>query len=206
MSHGEPPDVTGTVFEEASAQIARAYAEALVNAAAKEGDVDAVLDQLGVIRDDVLSNRAAADVFERPAIPTQEKDAVLLRVFEGRALPIVVRFLRVLNKHGRLALLGPITAEARSVWDRRQNRTPVTVRSASPLDEPMQAELRDRLAKLVQGTPIIRAEVDPSLIGGLVVQVGDHVHDASLRTRLERIRADLVEQKSREIRGRFAAE
>ena len=95
-----------------------------------------------------------------------------------------------------------MTRQARATLDRRQNRKPVTVRSAVPLDEGQQAALRDRLASMIHATPVITLEVDPSLIGGLVVQVGDDVYDASVRTRLERLRGRLIERKTHEIQSR----
>ena len=92
--------------------------------------------------------------------------------------------------------------QARATLDLRQNHKPVTVRSAVPLDEGQQAEVKSRLASMVNATPVITLEVDPSLIGGLVVQVGDDVYDASVRTRLERLRGRLIERKTHEIQSR----
>jgi len=111
-------------------------------------------------------------------------------------LPTVVRFLRVLNRHGRLGLLATVTRQARATLDRRNNRKPVTVRSAVSLDEGQQSALRDRLASMLQATPVITLEVDPSLIGGLVVQVGDEVYDASVRNRLQQLRGRLTERRT----------
>jgi F-type H+-transporting ATPase subunit delta len=107
-----------------------------------------------------------------------------------------------LNRHGRLALLWSVIRQARAVLDRRQNRKPVTVRSAVPLDATQLESVKTRLTALVQATPVITLEVDPSLIGGLVVQVGDDVYDASVRTRLEAIRGRLIERKTHEIQSR----
>ena len=121
---------------------------------------------------------------------------------DNQAQPIVVNFLRVLNRHGRLAALGPITRAARAAWDRRQNRRPVSVRSAVPLDEAQVATLRERLGRMLQATPVLSLVVDPALIGGLVVQVGDDVYDASVRNQLAQLRQRLMEGKTHEIQGR----
>ncbi|MCA1686686.1 MAG: ATP synthase F1 subunit delta, partial [Planctomycetia bacterium] len=137
-----------------------------------------------------------------PSRALAEKDQVLERTFGGRALPTVVQFLRVLNRHGRLDLLGPVLRAARATWDRRQNRRPVTVRSAVPLTDAQADALRARLAATVGGTPVLKQEVDPGLIGGLVVQIGDDVYDASVRNRLEQLRQRLIEGKTHEIQSR----
>ena len=197
------PDVAGTVLDDKASEIARNYADAILNVVAQEGQADAALEDLEAIEAEVLTaNPRFAALLASSSVRADDKDRMISNTFEGRVSPTVVRFLRVLNRHGRLDLLGPITRQARAHWDRRQNRHPVTVRAAAPLDEAQLAALRDRLAGLIGGSPIIRLEVDPSLIGGLVVQVGDDVYDASVRNRLQQLRRRIVETKSRELRDR----
>ena len=195
--------VDGTVFDETSVELSRTYGEALVGAAESQGQVEPVLDELDAIVTDVLApNPKFAALLDSPFLPQNERDRILVEAFEGRALPVVVRFLRVLNRHGRLGLLAPVVRAARAIWDRRQNRQPVTVRSAVPLDESQLNDLRERLARLLGATPILNLSVDPSLIGGLVVQAGDDVYDASVRRRLEQLRQRLTEGKTHEIQSR----
>jgi F-type H+-transporting ATPase subunit delta len=192
----EAGQVVGTVFDAASVELARTYSTALLDAAG--ADAEAVLDELEEIVSDVLvAQPKFAELLASPAVPMAEKDRVLVDVFEGRALPIVSNFLRVLNRHGRLGVLAAITTQARADWDRKQGRRRVTVRSAVPLDDGQRAALQGKLSALIGGaTPQVKLEVDPSLIAGLVVQVGDDVYDASVRTRLKRLRDRLLERKS----------
>jgi F-type H+-transporting ATPase subunit delta len=190
-----------TVFDDAPPELTRSYADALLNASGEESG--AVLEDLESLDADVLrAEPRFAAILASPSVPAAEKDRILTEAFEGRALPTVVRFLRVMNRHGRLAILPSVIRQARATLDRRQNRKPVTVRSAVPLDEGQQAAVRDRLASMINASPVITLEVDPSLIGGLVVQVGDDVYDASVRTRLERLRGRLIERKTHEIQSR----
>jgi F-type H+-transporting ATPase subunit delta len=195
--------VEGTVFDKTSVELSRTYGEALVGAAEAQGDVDAALGDLDAIVADVLRpNPKFAELLASPLLPPNEKDRILVQAFEGRALPVVVQFLRVLNRHGRLGLLAAVTRAARAIWDRRQNRRPVSVRSARPLDDTQRAQLSTRLMGLLGGaTPVVHLSVDPSLIGGLVVQVGDDVYDASVRRRLEQLRQRLTEGKTHEIQS-----
>ncbi len=143
-----------------------------------------------------------AEMLASDRVPAAEKDRILTEVFDGRASGLVLRFLRVLNRHGRLELLGPIVREARAIWDRRNRRIPVSVRSAVPLDEDQLQALRGRLQGLVAGTPILTVSTDPGLIGGLVVQVGDQLYDASVKSRLAQLRHRLIEGKTHEIQSR----
>ncbi len=199
----DAPDVEGTVFEDVSPEATRVYAEALINATEKRGEAEAVLDDLDAIGSDVLrAHPRFAELLASPILPAHDKDRILVEAFEDRALPTVVRFLRVLNRHGRLGLLSSIAREGRALWDRRQNRRLVTVRAAVPLDDTQQSTLRDRLARMLAATPVITIVVDPALIGGLIVQVGDRVYDASVRSGLEQLRHRLLEGKTHEIQSR----
>ena len=187
-----------------TAELARPYAVALVNAALKEGGgFEAVLDELDQIERDVFK------VFPRFAlllgsakVSTAHKDRILTDVFEKRASSVVMRFLRVLNRRDRLGLLAVVACEARAIWDERNKRIPVQVRSAVALDEKQLQTLRDRLAALTGATPVLSVSTDPGLIGGLVVQVGDHRYDASVKNRLEQLRQRLIEGKMHEIQSR----
>lgn len=192
-----------TVLDDASPGLARVYAEALLNAAEKAGDVGEVLDELDAIQSEAFAKHPAfAEMVTTPAKTAAERDRVLASTFGGRAGETVVKFLRVLNRHGRLDQLGPVARAARAGWDRRRNLRPVSVRSAVPLTDAQLDALRERLAAQLKATPVLRPEVDPSLIGGLVVQVGDHVFDGSVRNRLEQLRTRLIEGKSHEIQSR----
>lgn len=183
--------------------VARRYAVALVDAASQEGQVDAALEELSEVEADVFGRFPRfADMLGSERVPAAERDRILNEVFGGRVSDVVLRFLRVLDRRGRLGLLRPIVAEARTIWDRRNRRIPVSVRSAVPLEEAQIQGLRDRLQGLVSGTPILSLSTDPSLIGGLVVQVGDQTYDASVKSRLAQLRHRLIEGKTHEIQSR----
>jgi F-type H+-transporting ATPase subunit delta len=188
-------DVAGTVFDEAAGGVVRNYADALLSATGDEAG--AVVDELDAIVSDVVRGQPRfAELMASPTLGVAERDRVLVELFGSRTLPVVVNFLRVLNRHGRINLLSQIAAALRAEWDRKQGRRPVTVRSAVPLDEGQRKALEGRLSTLIGATPVLTAEVDPSLIAGLVVQVGDDVYDASVRTQLKRLRDRLIERKS----------
>jgi F-type H+-transporting ATPase subunit delta len=200
-SVGPPPNETA--FDDEEIAVARRYAEALVDAAQREGAVDPILDELDELEADVLAPYPKfAQILASPQVARSDKDRILLAVFDGRASSLVLRFLRVLNRHDRLGLLGPIRREARILWDQRNRRIPVRVRTAVPLDEGQVQSLRDQLRDLVDGTPILHVTTDPDLIGGLVVQIGDLLYDASVKSRLAQLRHRLIEGKTHEIQSR----
>ncbi len=191
------------VVTDATAELARRYAEALIGAARAESSADAVLDELGEIERDVLKAFPQfGQLLGSSRVRASRKDQILLDVFEKRASSIVLRFLRVLNRHERLDLLPAVVREARSIWDRQNRRVPVRVRSATPLQEDQKNQLRDRLAQFTGATPVLQFSTDPDLIGGLVVQVGDNRYDASVKNRLAQLRQRLIEGKTHEIQSR----
>ena len=201
--HVETVGKIATVLDDPAPELARNYAEAIVNAADSEGTTEAAISDLEeIVSDIVLGRPEFMVVLASPALGIDEKDRILVDTFEGRTLPVVVNFLRVLNRHGRLDLITSIVRRARQTWDLRQNRRPVTVRSAVALDDEQVNALRDRLASFLQATPVLTLETDPTLIGGLVVQVGDDLYDASVKSRLEQIRIRLIEGKRHEIQSR----
>jgi F-type H+-transporting ATPase subunit delta len=186
-----------------AAVVVRHYAEALVSAAVAENQAEAALDDLEAIDREVLREYPQFEqVLGSSRVSAAEKDRILLEVFGDRVSSVVLRFLRVLNRHGRLGLLSPLAGEARQIWDRRHKRAPVFVRTAVPLDPGQEQALREQVTRMIAATPIMQITTDPSLIGGLIVQVGDQVCDASVRNRLEQLRQRLIEGKTHEIQSR----
>ncbi len=203
MTDAKAPAAADAAPDEEMVALARRYAEALVDAADKEGQSAGAVEELEELATDVLGSFPAfAALLGSDRVPSAEKDRILADVFQGRASDLVLRFLRVLNRHGRLGLLATVTREARLLWDRRNRRIPVSVRSAVPLDDAQVNALSDRLRGLVAGTPVLTATVDPGLIGGLVVQVGDLLYDGSVKSRLAQLRHRLIEGKTHEIQSR----
>lgn len=209
MSDESPKEPLGPphAFDEDQLEGARVYAEALINAAEKDGKADEALQELAEVREDIFGRFPEfAAMLASTSVSVERRDGLLKETLGGRALPVVENFLRVLNRHNRLDLLGPIVDQATALLDRRRNRRPVTVRSAVPLDDVQIEAVRGRLGSILAGaTPLVKLEVDPALIGGLVIQIGDDLYDMSVRSRLAKLRKQLVEVKAREIRGQGAA-
>ncbi len=184
-------------------RIGRIYAESLVNAADKQGRGDELLEELESLVHDVFSADPLLETFLASGVISRHRKAEVLRsIFGGRADPLFVNFLLVLNDHERLGLLRGILAQARELRDERAGRMRVEVQSAVPLADDQRARLVDQLRAAYHREPVLQSRVDPDLLGGLVVRVGDWVYDTSVRTRLEAIRNQLIERSSHEIQSR----
>jgi F-type H+-transporting ATPase subunit delta len=191
------------VLDTSVVQIAHVYAVALYNAAATGNQLDAVIEEYESFIGDVLATNPNFDRTLRSSIIGRtEKAATLRKVFEGRASTVFLNFLLVVNNHGRLDLLRPVLAELKAIRDQWLGRVPVQVRSAVPLDPAEEKALRDRLAAVIAGQPVIHSELDPALLGGLVIRVGDTVYDGSVRTQLRRLREQILQRSTHEIQSR----
>jgi F-type H+-transporting ATPase subunit delta len=183
--------------------LVRAYAEALVNVLGQDGQVEPGLDELDELVTATAGSPAFRVLVESPAVSRAERDRILVQLFESQARPTLLKFLRVLNRAGRLDQLAAVARQARKIWNARQNRKVVRIRSAVPLDAAQQQALRDRLGTTLRCEPILELTVDPTVLGGLVIQVGDVVYDSSVRSQLARLRRQLVEDKVQQIRGQL---
>ena len=192
-----------TVFDTGAMQIAAAYALALYNAATTGKQVDAVLEEYDSFVHDVLDNNPD---FERTLSSTiiarGDKAATIRRIVEGKASTAFLNFLLVLNDHGRLALLRPALREVHSIHDARLGRIPVEVSAAVELDAAERQAISATLRGAIGGEPVIHSRVDPSLVAGLVVRIGDKVYDGSVRTQLRRLREQILQRSTHEIQSR----
>jgi F-type H+-transporting ATPase subunit delta len=189
-------------------RVGQVYAEALFNAAEKKGQVQAVLEELDSLIRDLFAADPQFEVFlASGAIGRDQKDKVIRSVFANRASHLFTNFLLVLNHHDRLELLRPILTAARELHDQRAHRIRVQVRSAVPLPDDQRDRLIHELRQTFHLEPVLQPKVDPDLLGGMVVRVGDWVYDTSVRTQLETIRNQLIARSSYEIqsgRDRFS--
>lgn len=191
-----------TVLDDTARHVAGVYAQALLNAAQKRGQADAVLEELRGIVNDVFGRDPFFELFlASAAVARDRKDELLRKTFQGRASDTLLDALLVLNQHGRLDLVRGVAQVYGELYDRRHNRTRVDVRSAVPLTDGQLERLRQELRDVLRREPILQTRVDPELIGGLVVQVADWVYDASVRGHLRDIRNHLIERSSHAIQG-----
>jgi F-type H+-transporting ATPase subunit delta len=177
--------------------VARVYAEALLDAAVKRNQVDQVLEELRELVAVVLEpNPQLADFFANKTISKEKKAELLQRVFPGRVSELLANFLLVLNDHERLDLIRPILHAYTDLTNARARRMIVQVQSAVPLLDHQRQRLADELRQAFRQEPVLQTAVDPDLLGGLVVRVGDWLYDASLRKRLETVRKRIIERGS----------
>ncbi len=188
------------LFQEDDPEVSKSYATALLNAAQAGPGLDPILDELDEFYHGVLGGHPKlAAIFTSPIVTSDQRDASLTRLLEGRISAVSLNFLRVLNRNGRFLMIGSILDRAHLLRDQRLNRRRVRVTSAVALDDTQRADLVQRLRALIGSDPVIAMEIDPDLLGGLIVQVGDTLYDASVRARLEQLHHSLLQRRSHDL-------
>jgi F-type H+-transporting ATPase subunit delta len=188
--------------DSAAQKVARVYAEALLEEAQERGMAEEILDELRTL----LGNVAGVDplignFFLGGLIGRHIREEILRKAFEGRASDLFVDFLLVVNHHDRLDLLRPITEAYQGLLEQRMGKVRVSVRSAVPLDEDHRERLTQQLRQMMNREPVLEIRVVPELIGGLMIQVGDWLYDASVRSRLEALQNQLIQRSSHVIKA-----
>lgn len=184
-------------------RVARVYAEALLNAAERRGQADALLDEYESLVNDLFRADPMFEAFlASAAVGREHKREVLRKVFEHRASELFFNFLMVVNQHERLELLRLILQACKALRDQRARRIHVQVRSAVPLADDHRQQLEHVVRESFQLEPVIESRVDPDILGGVVVRIGDWLFDGSVKNRLERLRQELIERTSYEVQSR----
>jgi F-type H+-transporting ATPase subunit delta len=130
--------------------------------------------------------------FCSPYFSTEEKKNALKRAIEG-AEPIFMNFLESLIERHRMPAIFRIRAEYERLWDEENKLLPVQITSAVPLDEETVRSIGDRISEQTSQTVELSSSVDPDLIGGIVLRVGNVILDASIRNRLNQLRKTVAQ-------------
>lgn len=195
-----------TPLDAARERVGAVYAQALVAAAEAQGVTPQLLADFDALVDDLLGRLPQFEQFlASPRIRLEEKHRLLELAFATRMSPLLLNFLKVLARHGRLDALRQIRTAAHQAYDARSGRVQVSVQSATVLDGTARTQIEQHLT-VALGCPVrVRYAVVPQLLGGLLVRVGDTVFDGSLDNRLERMRLESVRRATALIRGALPA-
>jgi ATP synthase F1 delta subunit len=172
-------------------EIAQVWARALF-AVAKEHDLlDRVRDQLGEFVDALNENRDLMVFFFSPYFSTQEKKDGLERAVTD-AEPVLMNFLEALIERHRMPVIFRIRARYDVLWEDERDLLPVEVTSAVELDKSVVGSIGDRIGEQTKRTVELTSKVDPDILGGIVLRVGNVILDASIRNRLEQLRKQVA--------------
>jgi ATP synthase F1 delta subunit len=171
---------------------AHAYADALFEVAKEKGKLDAIRDQLAQFVDAVEGNRDLQVFFFSPYFSSAEKIDGVKRAVDG-ADPEFLNFLELLIEKGRMTEIFRIRREFEELWKQENRRIDVTVTSAVELDPTVVSKIGEEIERQTGQEVDLASRVDADILGGVVLQVGNMVLDASIRNRLEKLRKSVAQ-------------
>jgi len=172
-------------------EIATVYARSLFEVAQEQGKLDVVRDQLGAVADAIDASRELQTFFFSPYFSTAEKQDGLDRAVSD-ADEFVVNFLKLLIENHRMPAIFRTRREFDRLWQQENKLLPVTVTSAVALDQATVDSIGARIAEQTGRKVDLSSAVEPDILGGIIVRVGNSILDASIRNRLEQLRKQVA--------------
>jgi F-type H+-transporting ATPase subunit delta len=172
-------------------EIAVVYSRSLFEAALDADELDVVREQLGEFADALDQDRQLQVFFFSPYFSTSEKKDGLHKAVDG-AEALFMNFLELLLENHRMPAIFRIRRNYDRLWETHNRLLPVEVTSAVELDAETVRSIGDRIAEQTGRKVELSANVEPDILGGIVVRVGNQVLDASIRNRLETLRKQVV--------------
>jgi F-type H+-transporting ATPase subunit delta len=173
-------------------EIARVYAEALFDVAKTRGKLDQIREELGQFADALHGDRELQVFFFSPYFSTAEKREGIEKAILG-ADPEFVNFLELLTEKHRMPVVFRIRRQFDDLWKKENRKLDVTVTSAIPLDPEVVGKIGTEIEEQTGQSVDLSSRVDDAILGGIVLQVGNMVLDASVRNRLEKLRKRVAE-------------
>jgi F-type H+-transporting ATPase subunit delta len=166
--------------------VAKRYARALFDLASEYSTLDATEQELSQINGIVRENKDFENLLNHPKISVDEKKNITNQLFQGKVSDMTLNFLNLLIERGREHELGQVTATFKELYNETRGMADATVTTARPLTEEQVKQLADSFGKQVNKTLRVTTVVDPTIIGGVVVRIGNRLYDGSIQGKLAR--------------------
>jgi F-type H+-transporting ATPase subunit delta len=173
-------------------EIAQVYARSLFEVAQEQDKLDTIKEQLGQFADALTETREVAVFFFSPYFSAEEKKSGLHSAVKG-ADPVFMNFLEALIERHRTPAIFRIRTEFEVLYDQTNKLLPVQLTSAVELDSELVESLGRRIGEQTGNEIELSSKVDPEILGGIVLRVGNFILDASIKTRLEQLRREVAQ-------------
>jgi F-type H+-transporting ATPase subunit delta len=195
-------------FDRETQRLAKVYATALYQAAAERNEIVALQEELEAFFLEVMPvDPSVASFLMSGALGRKRRAEVLQKVLVPRVSELIGNLLMVLNEHERLGMFRAVGASYLGLCEASAGRITVEVRTPSALTAPERDSILRQLRQTLHQEASLEEVVEPALLGGMLLKVGDWVYDTSVRSRLQEIRKQLIARSSYEIqsgRDRFS--
>ena len=173
-------------------ELAQVYARSLFEVAAEQNKLDVLREQLGQFAEALKENHELEVFFFSPYFSTKEKQDGLKKLLDG-ADEQLVNFLDLLIENHRMPVIFRIRREYDRLWEEKNRLLPVVLTSAIELDDKTIESLGARIGERTGSTVTLTKHVDPDILGGVIVRIGNSILDASIRNRLEQLRTQVAQ-------------
>ena len=194
------------VFDDEQQYVGEVYAKALIGAATTSGNLDGICSQLTSVVTDILDRQPKFEAaLSSPKVSQDARARLLDKVFSGKVDPTLLTFLKVLCRRGRLGFLRAIERAASRMRDDAMGRKRITVTTATALSAPEQASLLEQLKKTFKSEVSLSMQVEPSILGGLIIRDGDTVYDGSVDGKLRLLKKATMGRAEQSIREKIGS-
>lgn len=171
-------------------QVASRYAKSLIDLAQEQNSVEPIKNDMEVFVNTLRNNPTLQAVLKNPIVGLDKKVNILNELFASKLHPLILSFFKIVVNKGRGEILYATAKEFLNEYNLRQNIVKATVTSAAPLSPDNLQQLKEVISGSTKGEVILSTIVDPALIGGFVMKVGDKQFDASISGKLHKLRKE----------------
>ena len=189
-----------TVFDTDQQQLGVIYAKALLSHGKQTGLLDQLVEQLEAVVQVIREVPGFQAALESPRIPFEAKANLIDKAFAGKVDRSLVNFLKVIGSKRRFDCLAAISTSAKKMQDEIAGRVQAVLTSATEIDENVKTGIANRLSKVLGKAVSLQSNVDPKIVGGMIVRVGDTVYDGSVVNQLAQLRTKAIKRASDAIR------
>jgi F-type H+-transporting ATPase subunit delta len=173
-------------------RVAGRYAKSLIDLSKEQNILDIVKNDMLIFKQTLHQNIALLSMLKSPVVNGGDKIAVLKKIFEPTFHKLTIAFFNIVVRKNRALVLGSISEAFLEQYNDFNNIISASVKTAQPIDAATSAEVTQFIEKQSGKKVALAATVDPSLIGGLVIQVGDNLYDASIAGKLNKVKQNLL--------------
>ena len=171
--------------------VASRYAEALFQVGEETDTTDKLYGELKAVVDIVKENKDFSNILRSPLVSKEEKKDLITKVFDGKLSQNMINFLKILADKDRLALLADIEKDFKVLLNEKNNILEGIVITAVPMKEEEVKELQTKLSAKYNKTVVLENEVDKSVLGGVLVRLGNEEIDGTVKNRLDKMKEQL---------------
>ena len=171
--------------------VASRYAEALFQVGEETDSTDKLYGELKAVVDIVKENKDFSNILRSPLVSKEEKKDLITKVFEGKLSQNMINFLKILADKDRLALLADIEKDFKVLLNEKNNILEGIVITAVPMKEEEVKELQTKLSAKYNKTVVLENEVDKSVLGGVLVRLGNEEIDGTVKNRLDKMKEQI---------------